>query len=104
MNAVRRILLIFYSILLLAAAGGFIALTWNQEKKLDLDIADFNLQAFVTASDGAKWVVTGILAGVALFGFLTLLAAIMRPSTASSRGTLRIKQADGGTVLSPQLD
>jgi hypothetical protein len=99
MNAIRRILLVFYSVLLLAATGGLIALTWNQDKKLDLEVADFNLQAFVDASDGAKWAVTGILAGIALFGFLTLLAAIIRPSRASSRGTLRMKQADGGTVV-----
>jgi hypothetical protein len=101
MNALRRILLAVYSAVLLAAAGGLIALTWNQDKKLDLEVADFNLQAFVNASDGAKWAVTGVLAGIALFGFLTLLAAILRPSKASSRGTLRMKQADGGTVVVP---
>lgn len=101
MNAVRRILLAAYSVVLLAATGGLIALTWNQDKKLDLEVAEFNLQAFVSASDGAKWAVTGVLAAIALFGFLTLLAAIIRPSKASSRGTLRMKQADGGTVVVP---
>lgn len=99
MNAVRRILLAFYSVLLLAAVGGLIALTWNQDQKLDLELADFNLEAFVNASDGAKWAATAALAGIALFGFLTLLAAILRPSKAASRGTLRMKQADGGAVV-----
>jgi hypothetical protein len=99
MNAVRRILLAFYSVLLLAATGGLIALTWNQDRKLDLEVGDFNLQAFVDASDSAKWAVTGILAGVALFGLITLLIAILRSSAAASAGTLRMKQADGGTVV-----
>lgn len=99
MNAVRRILLIIYSLLLIAAAGGLIALTWNQDQKLDLEVSEFNFEAFVEASDGAKWAVTGILAGVALIGVITLLVAVLRPSRASSRGTLRMKQADGGTVV-----
>ena len=97
MNALRRILLAFYSVLLLAATGGLIALVWNQDKKLDLEAGSFNLEAFVASSDDAKWAVTGILAAVGLFAFITLVFAFVR-SSQGSKGTLRIKQADGGTV------
>lgn len=97
MNALRRILLAFYSVLLLAATGGLIALAWNQDKKLDLEVNSFNLEAFIASSDDAKWVVTAILAGIGLFAFITLLISFMRASQ-GSKGTLRLKQADGGTV------
>lgn len=97
MNALRRILLAFYSILLLAAVGGVIALVWNQDKKLDLEVGSFNAEAFVSSSDNAKWAVTGILAAIALFAFVTLLISFLRTSN-RSKGTLRLKQSDGGTV------
>ena len=45
MNALRRVLLVVYSLLLIAAAGGLIALAWTQDKKLDLSVQSFNLQA-----------------------------------------------------------
>jgi hypothetical protein len=97
MNALRRILLAFYSVVLLAAVGGLIALAWNQDKKLDLAIGDFNMEAFIASSDQARWIFTAVLAGIALLAFLSLVVAILRTGQ-SSKGTLRLKQADGGTV------
>ena len=96
MNALRRILLAFYSVLLLAATGGIIALAWNQDKKLDLEAGGVDMEAFIVASDGARWGGTAVLAGIGLFGFVTLVVAFMRVS--GTRGTLRLKQTDGGTV------
>jgi hypothetical protein len=78
MNAVRRLLLAAYSILLLAACGGLFALAWNQDKKLDIQVGDFNLQAFVISSDGARLVFGLVLAAVAVVAFLSLLAAVWR--------------------------
>lgn len=99
MNVVRRVLLAVYSLVLLAATGGLIALAWNQDQQLDLTIGDLNLQGFVDASNGAKWAFTGALGGIALVGLVTFLIAIWpRRSGYSSKGTLRIKQSDGGTV------
>lgn len=98
MNAVRRSFLVLYSLLLIAAAGGLIALAWNQDRKLDLNISDFNVQAFVNSTDAWKWIATAILAAIALLGLFTLIIAVTRDGMASSRGTLRMKQTDGGTV------
>jgi len=98
MNGTRRVLLACYSVLLIAAAGGLMALTWNESKQLDLNVNDFNMTAAITASDTAKWIVTAILAGVALVGLITLAIAIARPGRRMSKGTLRMRQADGGTV------
>ena len=99
MNVVRRILLAIYSLVLLAALGGLAALAWNQDEQLDLTIGDLNLQGFVDASDGAKWAFTGVLAGIAVVALITLLIAIWpKRSGYSSKGTLRIRQSDGGTV------
>src|SRR4029079_11864828 len=98
MNGTRRVLLACYSVLLIAAAGGLMALTWNESKQLDLNVNDFNMTAAITASDTAKWIVTAILAGVAPVRLLTLAIAIARPGRRVSKGTLRMRQADGGTV------
>lgn len=99
MNVVRRALLAVYSLLLLGALGGLAALAWNQDEQLDLTIGDLNLQGFIDAGDGAKWAFTGALAGIALVALITLLIAIWpKRSGYSSKGTLRIRQADGGTV------
>lgn len=97
MNVLRRILLALYSLLLLAAVGGFTSLAWNQDEQLDLDIGDLNIQAFVESTDDAKYLLTGALAAVALLALFTILIAIW-PRRDGSRGTLRIKQADGGLV------
>jgi len=96
-NALRRILLIVYSLLLVAAAAGVGALAWNQDEQLDLDIGDLNVQALVNADDTEKWLLTGVLGLIGLFALLTFLIAIW-PRRAKSRGALRIRQADGGTV------
>jgi hypothetical protein len=99
MNVVRRVLLAVYSLVLLAALGGLAALAWNQDEQLDLTIEDLNLQGFVDAGDGAKWAFTGVLAGIAVVALVTLLIAIWpKRSGYSSKGTLRIRQSDGGTV------
>lgn len=99
MNALRRVLLVLYSLLLLAALGGIGSLAWNQDEKLDLDINDLNIQAFVDAGDGAKLALTGVLAGIAVFAIITLLIAIWpKRSRYRSKDTLRIRQSDGGTV------
>lgn len=97
MNALRRTFLILYSLLMLAAAGGLIALAWNQDRKLDLNAGDFNIQGFISASDGAKWIATGALAAIAVIAFISLIVAVMR-DTSVRRGSLRMRQADGGTV------
>ena len=98
MNAFRRALLILYSLLLIAAAGGLIGLAWNQDRKLDLSVSDLNMQAFISSTDGAKLVFTAICGGVALLGLFTLIIAVLRPSKESSSGTIRMTQADGGVV------
>ncbi len=97
MNSLRRTLLVIYSLLLIAAAGGLIALAWNQDQKLDLNIGDFNMQAFVVSTNNAKYGVTAALAAIALIGFITLVIAVMRDRR-GAHGTLRMRQTDGGTV------
>ncbi|WP_322797291.1 alkaline shock response membrane anchor protein AmaP [Tepidiforma sp.] len=98
MNAIRRILLALHSILLLAACGVLFALAWNQEKKLDLQVRSFNLQAFIVSGDSARAVFTAFLAIVALIAFLSLLAAVWRESRPRSKGVLQLRQEDGGIV------
>lgn len=99
MNVLRRALLAFYSALVVAAAGGFTVLAWNSDRKLDIAVGKFNLQAFVATNNADKWAFTLLMAAVALAGLFTLLLALQRaaPPSASPR-TLRLRQADGGTV------
>ncbi len=98
MNAFRRALLILYSLLLIAAAGGLIGLAWNQDRKLDISMSDLNMQAFISSTDSAKVAFTAICGAVALFGLFTLVVAVMRASKETSSGTIRMTQADGGVV------
>ena len=98
MNGVRRAILVLYSLLLIAAAGGLTALAWNQDRKLDLNVGQFNLQAFISSSDSAKFILSGILVVVALIGVLTLVLAVLRDAAGGGKGTLRMRQADGGTL------
>ena len=97
MNGLRRAFLFVFSLLLIGAAGGLIALVWNQERKLNLEIGDFNVQAFVASSNAAKYGVTAVLGAIALIAFIALVLAVL-PTSSRSKGTLRMRQADGGTV------
>jgi hypothetical protein len=99
MNVVRRLFLAVYSLVFLAAVGGVIALAWNQDEQLDLNIGDLNMQALINAGDNAKYALTAVLAGLAVIGLITLLIALWpKRSGYDSKGTLRIRQSDGGTV------
>ena len=97
MNTLRRILLVVYSLLLIAALSGIGVLAWNQDDQLDMTIGDLNLQALVNADDAAKLMLTGILAVIGALAIATIIVALW-PRRAGSRGALRIRQADGGTV------
>ncbi len=95
----RRILLALYSLVFIAACGGLIGLIWNENEKIDLDINDdFNLQAFITATDSAQTLATAVLGGLIVFGLWTLLMALLPTGGRGSSGMLRLKQSDGGTV------
>jgi hypothetical protein len=96
-NALRRILLAIYSLILLVAAAGLGVLAWNQDEQLDLEIGDLNLQAFIESGDTAKWILTGALAAIGLLAIITLLIALW-PRRQGRRNALRIRQSDGGTI------
>jgi len=98
MNGLRRVVLVLYSLLLIAACGGITALAWNQDRKLDMNVGDFNMQAFVSSTDTARWIVTAILVVIAIVGLLTLILAVARSGSGGAKGSLRMRQADGGTL------
>jgi len=98
MNVLRRGLLAFYSILLVAAAGGLIALAYNQDQKLDITVRHFNVQAFITSSTGEKWAFIVVMAVVIIFGLFCLMVAFMQAEEPPEKRSLRLHQADGGTV------
>lgn len=97
MNGLRRFFLALYSVVFIAACGGLLALAWNEDQKLDITVRHFNLQAFIDASDSNRAVFTAMLVPFVLLGVLTLTVAFWI-SRGGSRGTLRLKQSDGGTV------
>lgn len=98
MNVLRRVLLASYSILLVAGGGGLIALAWNQDRKLDLNVRNLNLQAFVTSTTGEKWAFSLVLGLIILFGLLTLMVAFVHGDRSSEDRSLRLHQTDGGTI------
>lgn len=98
MNALRRLCLAIYSLLLIAGAGALIALTWADDQQFNWTVGGWNFQALVNASDAGKIVFTIILGAIALVGLLTLLLAVFRESVSGQRGSLRLRQTDGGTI------
>lgn len=98
MNALRRFCLAIYSLLLIAAAGALIALTWADNQQFDWTIGGWNFQALVNSSNGGKIIFTIILAVIAFIGLLTLILAVFRDSVRNQRGALRLRQSDGGTI------
>lgn len=97
MNSARRVVLGLYSLLFIAALGGLVALTWRESKQLDLNIGDWNVVAFTNASDTAKVIFTIAAGALILVGLVTLFIAFAADA-AGGRSSVRLKQADGGTV------
>lgn len=97
MNVFNRIFLALYSLIWMAACGGLIVLAWNDEQKLDIVAGDFNLQAFIQSGDSERWLFTALMGLLALIGVITLVTAFTR-SRQGSKGTVRLKAADGGMV------
>jgi len=98
MRLLRRVLLAVYSVLFVAACVGLAVLAWNQDRQLDISPDDFRFVAFISADDPAKWLFTLLMAALALFGLLTFIAALTPDRARGSRGKLRMRQAEGGTV------
>jgi len=96
-NILGRIFLIIYSLVWIAACGGLAALAWNDDKKLDIEAGDFNLQAFIAAGDTEKWLLTVLLGALAVLGLLTLILAVI-PSARRSSGSIQMKGPDGSLV------
>lgn len=98
MNALSRVVLAVYSLLWVAACAGIGVLLWNDDQMLDLEARGVNLRAFFTATDAdlERGVLTAGLALAGVLGVLTLLLAFRRQGP--SRGTLRMRQQDGGVV------
>ncbi|GAB4336766.1 MAG: hypothetical protein Kow0010_24740 [Dehalococcoidia bacterium] len=97
MSILGRIFLVLYSLAWIGAAAGLIAMNWNEDQMLDIDVADWNLQAFIDADDAEQWAFTAGMTAVALIGVFTLVLAF-RPYSAVRRGSLRLKQSGGGQV------
>lgn len=98
MNGLRRVLLAGYSVTFVAACGGLIVLAWNQDQQLDLNTSGFRLVSSISADNAEKWIFTLLMLCLALFGVLTFLLAVSPASAEGRKGTLRMKQADGGSV------
>ena len=97
MSILGRTFLVLYSLAWIGAAAGLIAMNWNDDEMLDIEVADWNLVAFISADDAEQWIFTGGRAAVALIGVFTLVLAF-RPYSAVRRGSLRLKQSGGGQV------
>jgi hypothetical protein len=96
MNGLRRTFLALYSLLLIAAAAGVAVLAWNEDEKLDLNVSDLNISAAITSTDSLQWALTALMVAIGLLGLMTFLLAVAK--SAQTGSTLRMRQADGGTV------
>lgn len=105
MSILRRIFLSLYSILLGLAAGGIAALAWNEDSLNAPIVRDLRLHAFVTSPNDQARVLLSVIAGaivvLAIFTFVLSYLPQSKKNESSSRGALRLKQVDGGTVDVP---
>ena len=97
MNGLRRLLLAAYSLLFAAVCVGLGALAWNQDEQLDINPGEFRFVAFISSGDTEKWAFTALMGCLVLFALLTFMVAVSRGSD-PRKGTLRLRQSDGGTV------
>jgi hypothetical protein len=100
MTRVGRVFLGVYSVLLVGAAGGLVAMAWRQDEKLDVVIGGFNLQAFIAAGETPQMVATVVLGLVGLLGVGTLALAFLAGPD-EQRGLIRLPQAGGGFMEVP---
>jgi hypothetical protein len=98
MSVTRRVFLAIYSLIWIGACIGLIVMVWNDDEMLDLGVGDLSFQALFELENGdtARWVLTAILAALALLGVFTLGLALWRRQR--GRGVMRIEQEDGGVT------
>lgn len=98
MKALSRVVLAIYSLLWISACAGLGVLLWQDDRMLDLEARGLNLRAYFVATDAdvERWLFSVILGLVGGLGLLTLVLALQR--SGPSRGTLRMRQQDGGVV------
>ena len=106
MNVLRRLFLSLYSILIGLAAGGLVTLAWKDSERLNaLIVKDLRIHANITAPDDAArilfTVILGAIAALAIFTFVLSYLPQHWKDKGSTRGALRLRQADGGTVDVP---
>jgi hypothetical protein len=98
MSILARIFLVLYSLGLIAACAGLVALSFNDDEMLDLSIGDYTIRALVDSTDGARWAVTVILGAIGVLGAITLVLALLPWHSRHRQGQVRIQRAGGGTV------
>lgn len=97
MNEGRRAFLALFSLLFIAALGGFIALAWR-ESGADVSAGDWNATGAIATSGTARLVFTVICGALMAVGLVALLMAVAPDRHARRRESLRLNQADGSRM------
>ena len=97
MNALRRTLLAASGALLAVAAFGLAVLAARQDRKLDINIGSFTLEAFIDSGDAAQVVFTLLMALVIVLAFLVIIVAFW-PDEPREVSVIRVRQRDGTVI------
>lgn len=97
MNVFNRTFLGIYSLLWFAACVGLIAMAWNTNQKLDINVGTFHLEAFILSETSDRWIFTAGVGALGLIGLVTFFSAF-RSSRPKQSGTVRVRRRSGASV------
>jgi hypothetical protein len=96
-NALRRTLLAALGAVLAVAAFGMAVLGARQDRKLDLNIGSFNLEAFIESGDAAQLWFTLLMALFIALAFI-IIAVAFWPDEPREVNVIRVRQRDGTII------
>jgi hypothetical protein len=98
MHTVNRILVVFLSLLLIAAAAGLITLAWVEDRFLNLELDNFDLEAAIVTDGTSRLVFTVVCAAIGALGLAFIALQFVRMGRQTRDQVVRLRQASGDQV------
>jgi hypothetical protein len=97
LDDLRRILLATLGILLALAAAGLVVMAWTPDRKLDIDLGGFDLEAFIDTAGWPRMAFTIVMGTIMGLG-VSIFTLALWPDREEIRDYLLVRRPDG-TVL-----
>jgi hypothetical protein len=97
LDDLRRILLASLGILLALAAAGLVIMAWTPDRKLDIDMGGFDLEAFIDTAGGARLAFTVVMGTFMGLG-VSIFTLALWPDREEVRDYLLVRRPDGTVI------